>query len=182
MKKMWITMTITGAVVAGILALTPAFATSTTSTTSTPKEKEHTTTFKVVTVPAEQHQKKEVVERLYKSWGNGISKIEESYGEEFKKDDWDLIYGVDIDKHFTNQLSDVEEQSFFMALNEAKKAYKTGDSQYGILLRKDHKAARVVWERSNGNFHIADIVLKTKSTIWNTDEHIWTLADQAELH
>ncbi|MDQ0874310.1 hypothetical protein QFZ77_002969 [Paenibacillus sp. V4I3] len=173
MNKKWITITITGAVIAGILSLTPAFA------TSTPKE--NATTIKVVTVPAEQQQKKEVVDRLYKSWENGIIKIEESKGEKFKKDDWDLIYGVDIDRHFTNQLSDVEAQSFFMALNEAKKAYKTGDSQYGILLSKDHKAARVVWERSNGSFHIADIVLKIKSTILNKDENIWTLVNQEEL-
>ncbi|MDU0204898.1 hypothetical protein ACYEXS_35115 [Paenibacillus sp. MAH-36] len=173
MNKKWITIIITGAVIAEILSLTPAFA------TSTPKE--DTTTIKVVTIPAEQQQKKEVVDRLYKSWENGIIKIEESEGEKFKRVDWDLIYGVDIDRHFTNQLSDVEAQSFFMALDEAKKAYKTGDSQYGILLSKDHKAARVVWERSSGGFHIADIVLKIKSTILNKEENIWTLVNQEEL-
>ncbi|MDD9266162.1 hypothetical protein ACFPES_03855 [Paenibacillus sp. GCM10023248] len=177
MNKKLISIMSIGAIITGIVALTPVFAESNVNPERVSK---------VVTVPAEQQQKKEVVDRLKKSWAKGIAKIEQSKGQTFKKEEWDLIYGVDVDFHFTNNLSATEAQSFFMALDLAKKEYKAGDSQYGILLNKDHKSARIIWERANGGFHIADISIKTETRTLENDPNVsknpvWSLTSQEEL-
>ncbi|MNC63486.1 hypothetical protein D3C75_1136090 [compost metagenome] len=77
-----------------------------------------------------------------------------------------------------------------MALDEAKKVYQPGDSQYGILLSNDEKTAKVIWERANGDIHVAELSsLKTlnneKSLVAAEDSSVrtnkWTLASEEDL-
>ncbi|MBP1990490.1 hypothetical protein [Paenibacillus eucommiae] len=162
--------------------LTGAFSISTALAASTPRVIKQ---FDPVTIPFEQKQKKEIVDRLYKSWAKGIDTIKKFQGDEFKENEWKLVYGFDIDFHFTNNLSTTEAQSFFMALDEAKKAYKKGDFQYGILLNKDLNSAKIIWERTDGSIHVAEL---SKASEENQNQNtsspntpVWSLQFQKDF-
>ncbi|MFB6364452.1 hypothetical protein ACFCP7_10360 [Paenibacillus elgii] len=132
--------------------------------------------------PWKETETKEVLDRVYAEWEKGKNKLAQ---RQFvaNENEWKLYAGFDIGKDYTNQLSEVEAQSFHMSLFEAKKAYKAGDSAYGILINSDNSEAKVIWQRADGKLHVADLKKDDqKNTFsYSNDSSKWNLADAVDL-
>ncbi|MCM3273303.1 hypothetical protein [Paenibacillus elgii] len=70
-----------------------------------------------------------------------------------------------------------------MSLFEAKKAYKPGDSAYGILINNKNSEAKVIWQRADGKLHVADLKKDDQKTSLSSsnDSPKWNLANAVDL-
>ncbi|WP_088830749.1 hypothetical protein [Paenibacillus tyrfis] len=132
--------------------------------------------------PWKETETKEVLDRVYAEWEKGKQKLTQKQLVA-NDNEWKLYAGFDIGKDYTNQLSEVEAQSFQMSLFEAKKAYKPGDSAYGILINNNNSEAKVIWQRADGKLHVADLKKDEQkpSLSHSNDSPKWNLANAVDI-
>ncbi|KZE72640.1 hypothetical protein AV654_33275 [Paenibacillus elgii] len=132
--------------------------------------------------PWKETEAKEVLDRVYAEWEKGKQKLTQKQLLA-NENEWKLYAGFDIGKDYTDQLSKVEAQSFHISLCEAKKAYKPGDSAYGIFINNKNSEAKVIWQRADGKLHVADLKKDDQKTSLSSsnDSPKWNLADAVDL-
>lgn len=172
MKNKVLKLSIAGAILC-LAALSPVYASQFQPITTEKIEREGTR----MTTTWEQSEKKEVVEQLYASWHKGINRLSNKEAATFNKDDFKLYFGFDILQHYTQYLSNTEQQSFHMAVNQAKKSYQKGDKAYGILISSNEKSAKMIWERNTGATHVAELVKYTDEKLGP----LWKLSNEFDI-
>ncbi|NOU88655.1 hypothetical protein GC102_23295 [Paenibacillus sp. LMG 31460] len=119
-----------------------------------------------------QTEKKDVYDKLYKTWENATEKIISKYDKDFDKKDWELIADPDIDIRFKNMLSSQEASAYSKASIQAKEAYEMGDFLDCVLLHKDKNKAKIVWEKHDGKIHVAHLEKKGNDWVIVLEENI----------
>lgn len=152
-----------------VLAIASVVITGTASYYLAPKNESH-----AGTEPRKAYaefEKKDVYEKVSASWDKALGKLSNSVSKSnlnavAAENDWIKIAGPDIDIKFINDLPSAEQKSFNQSLLEVRKATQIGDHLDVVLVNKNKDAVKIVWERKNGDTHVAEIVRDGKAN-WN---------------
>lgn len=127
--------------------------------------------------PYAESANKEVYEKLKKSWDKSIEKINETKSKSINPNQWESIAEPDLDIKYLNNLTSEEASAFTKAHQDALDAYQLGDLLDVVLLNKDRTAAIIVWERANGNTHVANLEQKVETD----GKNVWNLVSQEDI-